>query len=172
VFGPQKGADEAMVKTLDKGLRTTAKLVRKQLGIDTAALEGAGAAGGMGAGMVAFFGAQLQMGVETVLDTVDFESQLQNANLVFTGEGRIDSQTLSGKVVAGVARRAKLQNVPVFAIVGDIGDDIQPLYSLGVTGIFSINRMAVDFAKAKPRSKNDLALTMDNLLRVLKAFNH
>lgn len=171
VFGPQKGANEAMVKTLDDGLHAAAELIHKQLGIDIAELEGAGAAGGMGAGMVAFFGARLQMGIETVLDTVDFEDQLQNADLVFTGEGRIDAQTLSGKVVAGVARRAKPQNVPVFAIVGDIGDGIQPLYDLGVTGIFSINRVAVDFTKAKPRSKNDLALTMDNLMRVLKTFN-
>ncbi len=168
VFGPQKGADPAMVQLLDDGLRHLAEVVKNDLGKDILDLPGAGAAGGMGGGMVAFFGSQLQMGIETVLDTVGFDSLLQDASLVFSGEGKIDSQSLRGKVVIGVARRTKKQGVPLIAIVGDIGDNIEAVYDQGVTGVFSINRVAVPYKEARLRSKSDLALTMDNLLRFIK----
>jgi len=122
----------------------------------------------MGAGMVAFFGATLKPGIETVLDTVGFEDIAKDADFIFTGEGRIDSQSLRGKVVIGIAGRAKAINVPVIAIVGDIGDNMEPAYDMGVSAIYSINRVAVDFSKAKHRSKSDLALTVDTVMRTLK----
>jgi glycerate kinase len=122
----------------------------------------------MGAGMVAFFGAQLKPGIDTVLDTVGFESLAADADFVFTGEGKIDSQSLRGKVVIGIAQRAKKINLPVIAIVGDIGDDMDPAYDMGVSAIYSINRVAVPFSVAKHRSKSDLALTVDTLMRTLK----
>lgn len=165
VFGPQKGADAVMVQDLDRGLRQLAGVVSACTGLDLALSPGAGAAGGMGYGMQAFFGARLQMGIETVLDTVKFEQLARTADLIVTGEGRMDGQSLRGKVVMGIARRAKPLGVPVVAVVGDIGDDIQSAYEQGVTGIFSINRVARDFEKVKARSKSDLALTMDNLVR-------
>jgi glycerate kinase len=118
--------------------------------------------------MHVFFGSRLQMGIETVLDTVQFDSLVKDADFVFTGEGKIDSQTLRGKVVIGVAKRAKLAHVPVIAIVGDIGDDIDPVYETGVSAVFSINRVAVDFPQAKLRAQKDLYLTMDNLIRFIK----
>lgn len=172
IFGPQKGAGPAMVLQLDEGLRQASVAIQSELGIDIAQAPGAGAAGGMGGGMMAFFGARLQMGIETVLDTVDFSRQLQGTDAVITGEGRIDAQTLSGKVVAGVAKRAKPAGVPVFAVVGDIGEGVEPLYDLGVSGIFSINRVAVPFAEARQRNRQDLRLTVDNLMRLLRALGH
>lgn len=167
VFGPQKGAGEEMVKILDKNLVHLADIVKRDLGIDIASLAGAGAAGGMGGGMVAFFGSELQMGIQTVLDTVKFDSMLDDADLVFSGEGKIDYQSLRGKVVIGVARRTKSKGVPLIAIVGDIGDNIENAYNEGVSCIFSINRVAVPFKEAKLRSKSDLALTMDNVMRFI-----
>lgn len=171
VFGPQKGADEKMVLILDEGLRDISELIKTQLGKDISVIPGSGAAGGMGGGMVAFFDSKLQMGIETVLDTVNFNDVAKDADMIFTGEGKIDTQSIRGKVVIGVARRAKSLGVPVVAVVGDIGDDIELAYEEGVSGIFSINRVAVDFKLAKKRSKSDLALTMNNLMRFIKRLN-
>ncbi len=168
VFAPQKGADARTVALLDRNLRAGAQAVRRCLGVEVADLPGAGAAGGMGAGMVAFFGAQLKPGIETVLDTVGFEAVAADADLIITGEGRIDSQSLRGKVVTGVARRAVALGVPVIAIVGDIGEGIQAVYDMGVSAIFSTNRVAADFSVARLRAESDLALTVDTVLRTLK----
>lgn len=167
VFGPQKGADEETVTMLDSNLAHFAEVIRKDLGIDVAELPGTGAAGGMGAGMVAFFRSKLQMGIETVLDTVDFDNLAKDADFIFSGEGKIDTQSLRGKVVIGVAKHAKKLGVPLIAIVGDIGDNIEKAYEMGVSAVFSTNRVAVDFKTAKARSKSDLALTMDNLIRFM-----
>jgi len=168
VFGPQKGADPEMVARLDAGLRHLAEIARRDLGADILDLPGAGAAGGMGGGMVAFFGSRLEMGIETVLNTVGFDELLEGADLVFSGEGKIDFQSLRGKVVIGVARRTKKRKIPLIAIVGDIGDQIEAAYDEGVTGIFSINRVAIPYKEARPRAKTDLALTVGNLLQFMK----
>ncbi|MBC5581876.1 glycerate kinase [Anaerofilum sp. BX8] len=168
VFGPQKGADPAQVTLLDRGLAHLAGLVKRDLGADILQLPGAGAAGGMGGGMVAFFGSALQMGIETVLETVGFEAALEGTDAVFTGEGRIDGQSLRGKVVVGVARAARKKGVPVIAVVGDIADGAEAAYAEGVSAIFSINRVAVPYSEAKKRAKSDLRLTMDNLLRFME----
>lgn len=167
VFGPQKGANEDTVKLLDANLAHLAAIIKKDLGKDISNLQGAGAAGGMGGGMVAFFNSRLQMGIETVLDTVQFDSLLAGTDLVFTSEGKIDFQSLHGKVVIGVARRTKKANVPLIAIVGDIGNNIEGAYDEGISAIFSINRLAVPFNEAKLRCKSDLELTMDNLMRFI-----
>lgn len=169
IFGPQKGADPDMVKRLDNGLRHLNEVFVRDLGKDLSSLPGGGAAGAMGAGMHAFFDAPLQMGIETVLDTVQFDTLLENADAVFTGEGKIDGQSLRGKVVIGVANRAKKKNVPVIAVVGDIGDGVEGAYAQGVSAIFSINSVAVDFSKARLRSKRDLEMTMDNIIRFHQA---
>lgn len=168
VFGPQKGADPETVVRLDAGLRHLAEIARRDLGADILDLPGSGAAGGMGGGMVAFFGSRLEMGIETVLNTVGFDALLEGADLVFSGEGKIDFQSLRGKVVIGVARRTKKRQIPLIAIVGDIGDQIEAAYDEGVSGIFSINRVAVPYKEARPRAKADLALTVGNLLGFMK----
>ena len=167
VFAPQKGADDAMVARLDKGLRHLGEVSCRCLGKDLSQLPGAGAAGGLGFGMAAFCGAKLQMGIDVVLDTLGFEERLQQASLVFTGEGRIDSQSARGKVVAGVARRAKQAGVPVVALVGEIGQGFEPLYDQGLTAVFSINRAAQPFAQSRHHAADNLALAMDNLARLL-----
>lgn len=165
VFAPQKGADAAMVSQLDAGLSHMAEIVRRDLHTEVAELPGAGAAGGMGAGAVAFFGGTLRSGIETVLDTVGFDSCLEQCDLVLTGEGKLDGQSLEGKTVAGVARRAREHGVPVAAIVGDIGAGIEAVYAMGVTGVFSINRAALPYAQARLRAEEDLRLSVENLLR-------
>lgn len=168
IFGPQKGATPDMVKELDEGLRHLDQIIQVDLKQSLGELKGAGAAGGMGCGMVAFLGSTLQMGIETVLDTVKFDELLVNADYVLSGEGKIDTQSIRGKVVIGIANRTKKANVPLIAIVGDIGDDIEEAYEKGVSGIFSINRVAVEYKDAKKRAKQDLYLTVDNLMRYMK----
>ena len=169
VFGPQKGATPVQADALEEGVIHLSEVIRRDLSMDLANVPGAGAAGAMGAGMLAFWGARLQMGIDTVLDAVCFDDMLKSADLVITGEGRIDGQTLSGKAVVGVARRARGAGIPVIAIVGDIGDGVEPVYAEGVSSIISINRAAVDFSLARLRSRKDLALTVDNLMRFYRS---
>ncbi|WP_053985620.1 glycerate kinase family protein [Niameybacter massiliensis] len=168
IFGPQKGADEKMVEVLDNGLRHLQEVIQNALKIDVSVLKGAGAAGGMGAGMVAFLGSKLQMGIETVLDVVGFEELLEGTDLVFTGEGKIDAQSLSGKVVMGVAKRAKSKGVPVMVLVGAIGEGIEPIYDEGVTAIFSINRAPIPFEEARYQSVENLYFMMKNVMKVIE----
>lgn len=170
VFAPQKGADAAKVKLLDEGLQAASRVVCRDLGIDAAALPGAGAAGGMGGGMKAFFGAKLQKGIDAVLEAARFPEKLDGADLVFTGEGRVDSQSLRGKVVSGVARHTKARRVPLIAVVGSAEDGIDAAaYELGVSAIFSICRAPTDMETAMRRGRENLAAAMDNILRLLRA---
>ena len=166
VFGPQKGADAAQIQRLDAGLAHLAQILERDLGISTVDLPGAGAAGGMGAGMAAFFRSRLQPGIETVLDTVRFAEVVRDADWIFTGEGRLDGQSLRGKVVSGVARRAG--GVPVAAIVGDVGDGASAVYDRGVSAVFSINRVAVPYLEARLRARQDLEDTVADIVRVMK----
>jgi glycerate 2-kinase len=168
IFSPQKGADHEMVLKLDEGLTHLASVIKNQLNVDVSMIPGGGAAGAMGAGMVAFFNSRLQMGIETILDLVGFDRLIKDADLIFTGEGKIDSQSLQGKVPIGVARRAKQAGVDVVAVVGTIGNDIDAAYDLGISAIFSINPEPVSFEIAKLKSKENLAMTMDNIMRILK----
>ena len=167
VFGPQKGADAAMVARLDAGLAHLAELWVRDCGADVRALPGGGAAGGMGAGMAVFFSSRLQKGIETVLDAAGFSEKLDGADLILTGEGRLDGQSLRGKVVSGVAARAR--GVPVVAVVGDVGEGAEKIYDLGVTAVFSINRTAVPFETARLRSRADLAAAAEDILRLCRA---
>ena len=159
VFAPQKGATPAQVQQLDAGLRHLSEIIQTDLGKDIALLPGAGAAGGMGGGAAAFWNARLLPGIEIMLDTIGFDSMLEGCSLVVTGEGRIDGQSVRGKVIAGIARRAKAKGVPVVALVGDIGLGAEEMYPLGVSAIFSINRVAVPYAQAKLRAEEDLRQT-------------
>ena len=168
IFAPQKGATENEVQLLDEGLIHLANVIKQDLRTDVAAIPGAGAAGAMGAGMVAFFGAQLQMGIETMLDTVHFSEIVKDADLVITGEGKLDSQSLRGKVVIGVAKRAQDAGIPVIALVGGAESDISDVYEKGVTAIFPINRLPEDFSISKEKSAENLAATAQDVLRLVK----
>ena len=167
IFAPQKGADAEMVAMLDGGLRSLADVMQRQSGWDIAAIPGAGAAGAFGAGVVAFMGGTLKSGIETVLDCVGFDELLQETDMVFTGEGQLDSQSLRGKVVIGIARRAAAQKVPVIAVVGSIGEGAEGAYALGVTSVFSINRRAEDFSVSRHKTKENFSATMDSIVRLL-----
>lgn len=168
VYAPQKGAKEAQVKELDEGLFHICEIVKRDLGLDIAELPGGGAAGAMAGGMVAFFGAEIKMGIDVVLDTVGFDRLLNGTDLVFTGEGKIDAQSLQGKVVCGVAARAKAKGVPVIAVVGGAEGDLSKAYGMGVTAIFTINRLPENFSVSRYKSKENLSETVDNIMRVLK----
>ena len=121
----------------------------------------------MGYALAGVLGAKLEPGIDAVLDAVGFDRALEQADLVLTGEGKIDSQSIRGKVVIGVAARTQRAGVPLVAIVGDIGDGAEAAYDRGVSGIFSINRVAVPYREAKLRARDDLYLTVDNLFHFL-----
>lgn len=169
VFGPQKGADPDMVKVLDGNLYHMAEIIKRDLGVDVLTLPGGGAAGGFGAGAVAFLNAKLQMGIETVLDLTGFDVAVKNADLVITGEGKLDSQSLRGKVVIGVARRAKKAGVPVAALVGASETDIADAYGEGVAGVFPINPEPKPFEEVKGDSEKNLRFTARNLMHFIRS---
>ncbi len=168
VFAPQKGADANMVELLDGGLRHMANRIECDLAKDVRTLTGGGAAGGLGAGLFAFCGAQLRSGIETVLDAVHFDSLLDGADLVISGEGKLDSQSLGGKAVVGIAKRCKTKQVPLIAIVGGAERDLPQVYDTGVTAVFPIGRLPEDFSVSRRYSEVNLYETVDNILRLLK----
>ncbi len=169
VFAPQKGADEKCVEELDKGIENLSRVIAETTGKDISQIPGTGAAGAMGAGMVAFFNAKLQMGIQTVLDTVQFDEKIADADYIFTGEGKLDAQSLRGKVVMGIAQRAQQQEKKVIAVVGGADDkNIKEVYRMGVTAVFPINRLPQDFSVSRQYSADNLGYTMDNILRLLK----
>ncbi|MEM9752871.1 MAG: glycerate kinase [Planctomycetota bacterium] len=134
VYGPQKGASAADVQRLDAGLVHLAQVIREQFGIDVESIPGAGAAGGMGAGAVAFLDGTLSTGADLVLDALGFDDMISDADLVLTGEGRLDGQSLSGKAVMKIAQRAKKVDVPVIALVGAADEDAGRCLDAGLHG--------------------------------------
>lgn len=170
VFAPQKGATPEQVRLLDRGLRHLAEKLKECTGRNVLNLPGAGAAGGMGGGFAAMAGAELKRGIDTVLDTVRFDTVAKGADLILTGEGKIDSQSVRGKVVCGVAKRAKALKSPCIAIVGDAEDGYEALYDEGLTAVFSINRTAIPFEQARLRAEEDLHRTACDVLRLVRRF--
>lgn len=168
VFAPQKGADEDMVKLLDEGLAHLEKIIKRDLHIEVKDIKGAGAAGGLGAGSIAFLQSKLTKGIDVILDTIKFDELVSKADIVFTGEGKFDSQSLHGKVVMGVANRSQKYKTPVIVVTGAIGENIQEAYNKGITAIFSINKEPMEFSKSALKSKENMILTMENILRLLK----
>ena len=168
IFGPQKGATPEQVGMLDAGLAHLAAIMKRDLGADVLDLPGGGAAGGMGAGMVAFFGSKLQMGTQTVLDTAHFDDLVQEADLVFSGEGCFDGQSLHGKVVVGVASRCKAVHTPLIAVAGVIDDTVVPSAAqAGVSHIACINRTGVPLEVAIKHPRSNLAHMMGLLSELL-----
>lgn len=166
VFAPQKGADEKMVEELDGGLRHLAGLITYQRGMDVSMLPGAGAAGGCGVGVVAFLGGTLCSGIQMVLELMKFDDRIRNADLIFTGEGKIDSQSAGGKAVSGVAVHGARQKIPVIAVAGAIDEGAELLYKNGVTAMFSITGKPEPFDEAKLYVRQNLRRTMENILRL------
>lgn len=138
VYGPQKGASKEQVQILDEGLVNLSKVIKRDLGKDVSSVAGGGAAGGIGAGLSAYFDAILRPGIDVVLDLVNLKDKILNADLVLTAEGQMDNQTAYGKAPAGVAKCAKKKNIPCIAIAGSITDDIDQLHQIGITALFSL----------------------------------
>lgn len=170
IFGPQKGADENMIITLDKNLSHYADVVEKYLGISIKDYPGAGAAGGLGGGLLAFLNAKLQPGINIVIEATALEEKLKDANLVITGEGMIDYQTQYGKTPYGVAKLAKKYNIPVIAIAGGIGRDAEELYLKGFDSIFSIVDKPMGLEEAIKNSELLLQKTAERIMKVLNIY--
>ncbi len=138
VYGPQKGATPEMVETLDANLARFASIVKRDMGRSVADIPGSGAAGGLGAGLIAFLNAELKSGVEIIIDAVQLEKQLEGASFVVTGEGEINFQTVFGKTPVGVAKLAKKLGIPVIAIAGSIADGADEVHKAGIDAIIDI----------------------------------
>lgn len=137
-FAKQKGATPETMKLLENGMQNYRDVIRRQFGIDCDLIKGAGAAGGLGAALKVFLHVTMQSGIETVLDLIGFDDLLDGADLVVTGEGRADSQSVCGKVMQGVALRAKARGIPVYGLCGSLGDGAELLYDCGVTSLYSL----------------------------------
>ncbi|AKE60157.1 glycerate 2-kinase [Citrobacter farmeri] len=138
IFGPQKGATEALILELDRNLAHYADIIKKSLGVDVKNVPGAGAAGGMGAALTAFLGAELKSGIEIVTQALNLEEHIHDCTLVVTGEGRIDSQSIHGKVPVGVANVAKKYHKPVIGIAGSLTRDVGVVHQYGIDAVFSV----------------------------------
>ncbi|MDR6997624.1 glycerate kinase [Neobacillus niacini] len=167
IFGPQKGATPEMVKYLDQNLKHYADKIKALLGIDIDIVEGAGAAGGLGAGLMAFLRAELKKGVDLVIEYTRLEEKIKDADFVFTGEGSIDGQTLFGKTPYGVAATAKKYQVPVIAFAGKIGDGVEVLYEHGFTSIVGILKGVTSLEKALDAGYDNLAHAAESVCRIL-----
>lgn len=171
VFGPQKGATPEMVATLDQALAHYADIINQDLGVAIAQQPGAGAAGGLGAGLLAFTNAKVQKGVEIVLDRTNFREQVSDADVVLTGEGGMDFQTQYGKTPMGVAQATKASagQIPVIALVGNIGAGVEVLYDLGIDAIFSTEPGVQTLDQAIKEATANLIQTAENVARLIKA---
>ncbi|MEC6797843.1 glycerate kinase [Photobacterium sp. S4TG1] len=163
VFGPQKGATPAMVAALDQHLAHYAAIIKQDLGVDIKNTAGAGAAGGMGAALLGLFNAQLRSGIEIVIDAVNLGNIVQDADLVITGEGRIDSQTIHGKTPIGVARTAKKYHKPVIGIAGCLSQDCGVVYDHGIDAVFSVVPAAMSLEQAFSNAAINVELTARNV---------
>ena len=168
VFAPQKGANPEMVEILDRNLNYFADLVKRQLNIDVKNIAGAGAAGGLGFGLMVFVAAKIRSGVEIIIEETQLAEKIAQADYVFTGEGGIDFQTKFGKTPFGVAQVAKRLNKPVIACAGYIGQGIEELYTEGFTAIFGIVDGVCDLQTALKNGERNLERTCENVARLLK----
>ncbi|WP_460287378.1 glycerate kinase family protein [Clostridium faecium] len=167
VFGPQKGATNEMVKILDDSLKHYADKIKEQFNIDISNVPGAGAAGGLGGGLLAFLNGKLRSGIELVIHHTALEEKIRNSDYVITGEGSIDNQTIFGKTPIGVSRIAKKHGVPVIAVAGRIGDDIVTIYDEGIVSVFSILQKVTYLEEALEDGKENLEKTLENIARLL-----
>ena len=168
VFGPQKGACAGMVAVLERGLENYAQVLLAATGQDVTAMVGGGAAGGMGAAARVFLNATLKSGIDIVLEAVHLEEALRDADLVITGEGRIDSQTIHGKVPVGVARVAKRYNLPVIAIAGSLTADVGVVHEHGLDAVFSVIYSICTLDEALENAAENVRMTARNVAAVLK----
>lgn len=168
IFGPQKGANVEMIKILDNNLKHYAKVIKEQFDKDVLEIAGAGAAGGLGAGLMVFLNGNLKKGIEIVIEYSGLEKKVKNCDMVWTGEGSIDFQTQYGKTPLGVATVAKKYNKPVVALSGRVGDDIDILYEKGIDSIFGIMRGVTTIDEALKNGKENIERTSENIARLME----
>lgn len=171
IFAPQKGADSDMVKELDAGMRSLAQVIRSVTGKEIADYPGAGAAGGMGGGFLAFLNAELKPGIRLMLEALNFEEKVKGADLVITGEGRVDGQTAMGKVPSGILKEAQKQNIPVIVIAGSV-EDTEKMNRAGFQGVFSITPGPISLEKAmEPEfAKANIRRTVSQVCSAIRPF--
>ncbi len=167
VYGPQKGATPAMVAELDAALAHYAAVLLRDLGKEVRDVPGAGAAGGLGAGLLAFLNATLTPGAPLILDAMRFDEHLGGAALVFTAEGRLDEQTAYGKAVAGVAGRAHAQQVPVIALAGSLGAGAEALSQIGIDALVPLPDGPLSLEHAMERTETLLADAAERAARLI-----
>ena len=168
VFGPQKGATPEMVEKLENNLQHYAKIIKRNLNKDVASVSGAGAAGGLGAGLMAFTTCEMRRGVDLAIEVTKLEEKIRDADYVFTGEGGTDFQTKFGKTPYGVAKLGKKYHKPVISLAGYLGEGIDSLYGEGFTAIFGIIPGACDLSTALKNGPSNVARTTENIVRLLK----
>ena len=166
VFGPQKGATPEMVQALDSGLLHFAAIAARDLGLDIQSPAGAGAAGGMGGGVLLLPDARLQAGVQIVMEAVKLAEKVQDADLVITGEGRMDAQSVHGKTPIGVAHTAKAFGKPVIAIVGCLREDYEVVYAQGIDAVFPIIRQLGSLEEILQHGRDNLVSAAQNVARI------
>lgn len=169
VYGPQKGATPEMVARLDAALAHLAAVVRRDLGVEIDAIPGAGAAGGLGGGMIGFLGGHLEAGVDIVLETVGLESRLEGADLVITGEGSVDYQTVYNKAPIGVARLAKARGIPVVAIAGSLGERYREVHDHGIDAVLAITSRPMTLDEASAQVEALVADAAEQAMRMMAA---
>lgn len=163
IFGPQKGATEAMIRELDHNLDHFAEVIKKSLRVDVKDVPGAGAAGGMGAALMAFLGADLRSGIEIVTQALNLEEHIHDCTLVVTGEGRLDSQSIHGKVPVGVASVAKKYHKPVIGIAGSLTRDVGIVHQYGIDSVFSVLNRIGSLEEAFRDAADNIYLTSRNV---------
>jgi glycerate kinase len=168
VYGPQKGATPAMVEQLDAALGHFAEIVRRDLGRDVERIPGAGAAGGLGGGLIAFLGGDLRAGVDIVLDTVGLDGRLKGASLVITGEGSTDRSTVYNKAPVGVARRARALGIPVVAVSGSLGDGYADVHDHGIEAAVAITRRPMTLDEATAEAAELIASATEEAIRLMQ----
>jgi len=169
VFGPQKGADANKLEILEAGMTNYAKVVSRDLQQAFENVPGAGAAGGLGYALITFLGAELVRGVDAILDLVQFDKLMKNVDLVITGEGNMDGQSLYGKVPIGVAKRCEQFGVPVIAVVGGMDESATAVYEHGIAAVFPILPKAMPLEEALQQSEDVFDAAADRLFRLIKA---
>lgn len=169
VYGPQKGATEEEIAILDKGLAQFAELICHMNLPDIRNLPGAGAAGGLGGGLVSFLGAEIRPGIKAILEIADFEKSVQWADLILSGEGRIDGQSANGKVVSGIAEIAGKYNVPVIAICGSVEKDAREIFEKGISGMEAAVCRPVTLEKAMDEAEQNVIDAAERVMQMVKA---
>ena len=169
VYGPQKGATPEMVTRLDSALAHLAELVKRDIGVEIDDVPGAGAAGGLGGGLIAFLDGRLRAGVDIVLDTVGLDQHLEGADLVITGEGQLDYQTVYNKAPIGVARRAKARGIPVIAISGSLGEGHTDVHQHGIDASVAITSAPMTLDESSENAASLAASSAEQTMRLMKA---